>query len=222
MEFLDESTTDKKKGTLDELGLKMKALLPTHSMIIVPVVDSSGFATHNFSGLKGIDKQFQDAIENATGGSWTVLAVEATRVDNIEGNPGVHEIDCLEGDINIDTIYHSDGAEMDKKTLDNLNINWRAKWDDGIVSLYKGDKGCSIWEDGDLERVGCYDCDDSNRNRGSYYLDEDEWDEVFPEEGCPLDEDSCDTRHTPRYERTYHECLLVGLLKELIPKPETI
>ena len=52
--------------------------------------------------LKGIDKQFQDAIDFATDGSWTILNVELSRVDTIEGNPRVHAIDEIEGDVKIE------------------------------------------------------------------------------------------------------------------------
>jgi len=195
--------------SLSKLGLKLESLLLNDRMIIVPIIEVRDKETDE---LKGMDKQFQDAIETATGGSWTILSVEISRVDTIEGNPRVHAIDEIEGDVQIDALYNCHGCSMDTKLLDKLNIVWSdddSDFTNGTVSCYswKADY-CEMWQNGYLERVGCYDCDG---RRSTVYSSK-----------CPLDEDSdyegyeYDGGHVPRYENTHNESFLIGISKELI------
>ena len=198
-----------KVPSLSQLGSKLKELMPNDRIIIVPMIEVRDKETDE---LKGMDKQFQDAIETATEGSWTILSVEISRVDTIEGNPRVHAIDEIEGDVKIGALYNCHGSSMDTKLLDKLNIVWSdddSDFRNGTVSCYswKADY-CEMWQNGYLERVGCYDCDG---RRSSVYSSK-----------CPLDEDSdyegyeYDGGHVPRYENTHNESFLIGISKELV------
>ena len=195
--------------SLSKLGSKLKTLMLNDRMIIVPMIEVRDNATNE---LKGIDKQFQDAIDIATGGSWTILSVDVSRVDTIEGNPGIKTYADHEGDVVIDALYDCHGCSMDTKLLDKLNIVWSDEdLINGTVSCYcwKGNY-YEMWQNGEMERVGCYDCDG---RRSTVYSSK-----------CPLDEDSdyegyiFDEGHTPRYENTLCESLLIGISKELIPE----
>jgi len=200
---------DSNVPSLSKLGSKLKSLMLNDRMIIVPMIEVRDNETDE---LKGIDKQFQDAIETVTDGSWTILSVEISRVDTIEGNPRVHAIDEIEGDVKIDALYNCHGCSMDTKLLDKLDIVWSdddSDFTNGTVSCYswKADY-CEMWQNGYLERVGCYDCD----GRCST---------VYSSK-CPLDEDSdyegyeYDGGHVPRYENTHNEGFLIGISKELV------
>ena len=186
--------------SLSQLGSKLKSLMLNDRMIIVPMIEKRDDATNE---LKGIDKKFQDAIDIATDGSWTVLNVVLSRVDTIEGNPGIKTYADYEGDVVIDALYDCDGTAMDKKLLDKLNIVWSDEdLIDGTVSCYCWEGNYyEMWQNGETERVGCYDCDGND---------------------CPLDDDSdyegyiFDEGHTPRYENTHNESFLIGISKELI------
>jgi len=197
---------DSNVPSLSKLGLKLESLLLNDRMIIVPMIEIRDNATNK---LKGIDKKFQDAIDIATDGSWTVLNVVLSRVDTIEGNPGIKTYADYEGDVVIDALYDCDGTAMYTKLLDKLNIVWSDEdLIDGTVSCYCWEGNYyEMWQNGETERVGCYDCDGND---------------------CPLDDDSdyegyiFDEGHTPRYENTLCESLLIGISKELIPEQKQL
>eukprot|EP00581_Thalassiosira_minuscula_P015942 CAMPEP_0183719622 /NCGR_PEP_ID=MMETSP0737-20130205/12475_1 /TAXON_ID=385413 /ORGANISM="Thalassiosira miniscula, Strain CCMP1093" /LENGTH=430 /DNA_ID=CAMNT_0025949345 /DNA_START=96 /DNA_END=1388 /DNA_ORIENTATION=+ len=193
IKYLDERVTEDKKGSkcLAEIGSRLRLLLPQDSLIIVPMVDSPWFGNNNSTGLKGMDKKFQDAIHEATEGGWAVLSVETSRVDTFYGDHN----DDYEGDVKVEAIYDcNNGMKLNKKIFEKMCIIWKQEWDDGMVSSYDS-RPHEIWDDGDEVFVQC--------------------------EQCGYETSCDDDGHWPEYESTHHECFLVAMLKGLVPKPNS-